>query len=153
MWILGRYSISAENQVLKNQLMAMNTQATYSYYYNPYIGYSAGASAGGWQHATPYYPQGVRNTTHSPVAPMQPLSTPGNTPLGNERRAQQQQQPAHRSDSRRHATSTRCSTPDLPPLPEGPVPPRTMNVKEMMRSIMSEEMRTLEVQMEHCFSS
>ncbi|GMN48557.1 hypothetical protein TIFTF001_017734 [Ficus carica] len=82
-------SISVENQVLKNQLMAINTQAAYSYYYNPYVGYSAGASTGGWQQATPYYPQGMRNTAHSPVAPMQPLSTPGNTPMANERRAQQ----------------------------------------------------------------
>ncbi|GMN54165.1 hypothetical protein TIFTF001_023308 [Ficus carica] len=40
-------SISAENHVLKNQLMTINTQATYSYYYNPYVGYSAGASTGG----------------------------------------------------------------------------------------------------------
>ncbi|GMN59019.1 hypothetical protein TIFTF001_028113 [Ficus carica] len=78
-------SISAENQVLKNQLMAINTQAAYSYYYNPYVGYSVGASTGGWQQATPYYPQGARDNAHSPVALMQPLSTPGNTPMGNER--------------------------------------------------------------------
>ncbi|GMN47446.1 hypothetical protein TIFTF001_016613 [Ficus carica] len=128
-------SIIAENQVLKNQLMAINTQAAYSYYYNPYVGYSAGASTGGWQQATPYYPQGARNTTHSPVAPMQPLTTPGTTPMGNERQAQQhyqQQQPAHGSDSRRHANSTRHSTPNLPLPQEGPVPPRTMKVEEMM---------------------
>ena len=41
-------SISAENQVLKNQLMAINTHVAYSYYYNPYVGYSVGASTGGW---------------------------------------------------------------------------------------------------------
>ncbi|GMN47595.1 hypothetical protein TIFTF001_016783 [Ficus carica] len=83
-------SISAENQVFKNQSMAINTQAAYSYYYNPYIGDSAGASTGGWPQAMPYYPQGERNTAHSPVAPLQPLSTPGYTPMTNERQAQQQ---------------------------------------------------------------
>ncbi|GMN60132.1 hypothetical protein TIFTF001_029207 [Ficus carica] len=145
-------SISAENQVLKNQLMAINTQAAYFYYYNSYVGYSAGTSAGGWQQATPYYPQGVRNIAHSPVAPMQPLSTPGNTPMGNERRAQQRQ-PVQGSDSRRCTTPTRRSTPDLPPPPEGPVPPEKMKVEEMMRSFMSEEMRTFEAHMEQRFSS
>ncbi|GMN69152.1 hypothetical protein TIFTF001_038203 [Ficus carica] len=93
-------SVSAENQVLKNQLIAINTHAAYSYYDNPYVRYSAGASSGSWQQATPYYPQKVRNMTHSLVAPMQPMSTPGNTPMANERRAQQQQQqPACGSDS------------------------------------------------------
>ncbi|GMN25152.1 hypothetical protein TIFTF001_051428 [Ficus carica] len=52
-------SITAENQVFKNQLMAINSQAAYSYYYNPYVGYSSGTSAGGWQPATSYNPQGV----------------------------------------------------------------------------------------------
>ncbi|GMN48607.1 hypothetical protein TIFTF001_017766 [Ficus carica] len=52
-------SISAENQVLKNQLMAINSQAAYSYYYNPYVGYSAGTSAGGWQPATSQNPRGT----------------------------------------------------------------------------------------------
>ena len=52
-------SISVENQVLKHQLMAINIQAAYSYYYNPCVRYSVGANARGWQHATPYYPQGV----------------------------------------------------------------------------------------------
>ncbi|GMN54937.1 hypothetical protein TIFTF001_024046 [Ficus carica] len=118
-------SISAENQVLKNQLMAINTQAAYSYYYNPYAEYSAGASAGGWQQTTPYYPQGARNTAHSLVAPMQPLRT----------------------------TPARRSTPDLPATLECPIPPGTMNVEEMMRSFMSEEMRTFEAQMEQRFSS
>ncbi|GMN51476.1 hypothetical protein TIFTF001_020632 [Ficus carica] len=41
-------SINAENQVLKNQLTVINMQAIYSYYYNPYVGYSAGESTGGW---------------------------------------------------------------------------------------------------------
>ncbi|GMN30715.1 hypothetical protein TIFTF001_044508 [Ficus carica] len=72
--------------------------------------------------------------------------------MANERQVQQQQ-PAHGSNSRRHTTSTRRSTPDLPPSPEGPVPPRMMNVEEMMRNIMSEEMRTLEAHMEQTFSS
>ncbi|GMN56294.1 hypothetical protein TIFTF001_025422 [Ficus carica] len=80
-------NINAENQVLKNQLMSINTQAAYSYYYNRYVGYSAGANAGGWHQATPYFPQGTRNAAYSPVAPMQPLSTPAN-PTSNERRAQ-----------------------------------------------------------------
>ena len=86
--------------------MAINSQAAYSYYYNPYVRYSAGVSAGGWQQATshnpqsanaggyqyamPYYPQETRNATHSPVAPMQLLFTPRNPTMGNERRAQQQ---------------------------------------------------------------
>ncbi|GMN30547.1 hypothetical protein TIFTF001_046433 [Ficus carica] len=49
-------SITAENQVLKNQLMAINSQAAYSYYYNPYVGYSSDSSAGGWQPATSHNP-------------------------------------------------------------------------------------------------
>ncbi|GMN47313.1 hypothetical protein TIFTF001_016489 [Ficus carica] len=81
-------SISAENQVLKQQLAAVLTQAAYSYYYNPYVGYSAGASTGGWQQATPYYPQGMRTTANSPLAPMQPLSILGNTQVTTERRTQ-----------------------------------------------------------------
>ncbi|GMN33894.1 hypothetical protein TIFTF001_044847 [Ficus carica] len=47
-------NITAENQILKSQLMALNSQAAYSYYYNPYVGYSSGASAGGWRPATSY---------------------------------------------------------------------------------------------------
>ncbi|GMN67289.1 hypothetical protein TIFTF001_036351 [Ficus carica] len=54
-----------ENQTLRSQLAAIMTQATYSYYYNPYAGYSLGASARGWQQATPYYTQGMRATAHS----------------------------------------------------------------------------------------
>ncbi|GMN60220.1 hypothetical protein TIFTF001_029312 [Ficus carica] len=50
-------------------------------------------------------------------------------------------------------TSTRHLTPDLPLPPEGPVLLGTMNVEERMRNIMSEEMRTLEAQMEQSFSS
>ncbi|GMN69985.1 hypothetical protein TIFTF001_039030 [Ficus carica] len=159
-------NISAENQVIKNQLMAINSQTAYSYYYNPYVGYSAGTSAGGWQlatlqnprgtntggwqQATPYYPQGVR-TTYSPVAPMQPLFTPGDKPAANERRTQQRHT-IPESEARRRITPTRYSTPDLLPPPEGPIPQGTMNVEDMMRSIMSEEMRTLEAQMEQRFS-
>ncbi|GMN66983.1 hypothetical protein TIFTF001_036049 [Ficus carica] len=52
-------NINAENQILKNQLMTINSQAAYSYYYNPYVGYSSGASAGSWQPATSHNPQGV----------------------------------------------------------------------------------------------
>ncbi|GMN32806.1 hypothetical protein TIFTF001_041791 [Ficus carica] len=52
-------NITAENQILKNQFMAINSQAAYSYYYNPYVGYSSGASAGGWQQATSHNQQGA----------------------------------------------------------------------------------------------
>ncbi|GMN71759.1 hypothetical protein TIFTF001_055571, partial [Ficus carica] len=45
-------NITTENQILKNQLMSINSQAAYSYYYNPYVGYSAAANAGGWNQAT-----------------------------------------------------------------------------------------------------
>ncbi|GMN62971.1 hypothetical protein TIFTF001_032050 [Ficus carica] len=108
----------------------------------------------------PYYPQGTRNAAHNPVAHMQPLSTPGNPIMGSERLAQQQQQqhqqqqyPAHGYDSRRRTTTARRSTPDLPATPEFPVPPGRTNVEDLMRSIMSKEMRTLEAQMEQRFSS
>ncbi|GMN51348.1 hypothetical protein TIFTF001_020490 [Ficus carica] len=141
-------SISAENQILNNQLATITSHAAYSYYYNPYAGYSAGASTGGRQQAMPYYPQGMRTTTHNPVAPMQPLSTPGNTLIATNRQAQQQ--PAPGPSSRRNTTPTQQSTPELP---EGLIPPGTMNVEVMMRNIMSEEVRTLEAQMEQRFSS
>ena len=52
-------NISAENQILKNQLMTLNTQAAYSYYYNPYMGYSSGANAGGWHASTSQNPRGL----------------------------------------------------------------------------------------------
>ena len=45
-------NINSENPILKNQLMTINTQAGYSSYYNPYVGYSSGVSAGGWPQAT-----------------------------------------------------------------------------------------------------
>lgn len=80
-------SISAENPILKNQLAAIMTQAVYSYYYNPYAGYSAGASTERWQQAKSYYPQGTGATTHSLVALMQILSTPGNTLIATNIRA------------------------------------------------------------------
>ncbi|GMN51816.1 hypothetical protein TIFTF001_020968 [Ficus carica] len=130
-------SINAENQVLKNQLIAINSEATYSYYYNPYVGYSAGTSTGDWQLATP-------------VASMQPIFTPGDTPAANERRTKQRHTVLE-SEAKRQITLTWCSTPNLPPPPEGPIPQGTMNVEDMMRSIMFEEMRTLEVQMEQHF--
>ncbi|GMN39581.1 hypothetical protein TIFTF001_008816 [Ficus carica] len=152
-------NITAKNQILKNQLMSINSQAAYSYYYNPYAGYSAAVNAGGWNQATPQYPQGTRNATYSPVAPMQPLSTPRNT-TGNESRAQQQQQqqqqhqhPAYGFDSRRGPTTGRRSTLDPSATTERPIPPGTMNVEDMMRSFVSEEMRTLEAQIEQRFSS
>ena len=40
-------SIHAENQTLRSQLTTLTTLAAYSYYYNPYAGYSMGMSAGG----------------------------------------------------------------------------------------------------------
>ncbi|GMN47913.1 hypothetical protein TIFTF001_017076 [Ficus carica] len=175
-------NITAENQILKNQLMAINSQAAYSYYYNPYVGYSSGASAGGWQqatshdqqganvgtwrpatsynpqgtsaggwqHATPYHPQHSR-ATYSPITPMQPLFTSENTPVVNERQAQPRQT-APGTSARRQTTPTRRSTPDLPQTSEALLQPGT-NVEEMMRSIMSEEMRTLEAQMQQRFTS
>ncbi|GMN59252.1 hypothetical protein TIFTF001_028350 [Ficus carica] len=78
-------SISVEDHTLRSQLATMITQAAYLYYYNPYAGYSVRISNRGWQQAMPYYPQGTRATTHSPVALMQPLSMPGNTPAANNR--------------------------------------------------------------------
>ncbi|GMN68320.1 hypothetical protein TIFTF001_037379 [Ficus carica] len=51
-------NITAENQILKNQLMSINSQAAYSYYY-PYFGYSTGTSAGGRNPATSQHPQSV----------------------------------------------------------------------------------------------
>ncbi|GMN60018.1 hypothetical protein TIFTF001_029116 [Ficus carica] len=85
------------------------------------------------------------------MAPMQPLFTPGYAPTQNERQAQQRQT-APGSESRRWITPSRRSTPDLPQPPEGPTQPGAINVEEMMRSFMSEEMRTLEAQMEQRFS-
>ncbi|GMN25023.1 hypothetical protein TIFTF001_043853 [Ficus carica] len=175
-------NITAENQILKNQLMAINSQAVYSYYYNPYVGYSSGASArgwqqatshdqqgtnvgtwrpatsynpqgtsvGGWQHATPYHPQRSR-ATYSPITPMQPLFASEDTPVVNERQAQPRQT-APGTSARRQTTPTRRSTPDLSQASEDLLQPGT-NVEEMMRSIMSEEMRTLEAQMQQRFTS
>ncbi|GMN47398.1 hypothetical protein TIFTF001_016569 [Ficus carica] len=65
-------NITVENHVLKNQLMAINSQAAYSYYYNPYVGYSSGASDGGWQPAMSHDQQGANArgwqpaTSHNP---------------------------------------------------------------------------------------
>ncbi|GMN27087.1 hypothetical protein TIFTF001_044075 [Ficus carica] len=175
-------NITAENQILKNQLMAINSQAAYSYYYNPYVGYSSGASAGGWrpatsheqrgtndgtwrpatsynpqvasaggwQHATPYHQQRSR-ATYSPITPMQPLFASEDTPVVNERQAQLRQT-APGTSSRRQTTPIRRSTPDLSQSSEDLLQPGT-NVEEMMRSIMSEEMRTLEAQMQQRFTS
>ncbi|GMN22651.1 hypothetical protein TIFTF001_040307 [Ficus carica] len=150
-------NITAENQILKNQLMSINSQAAYSYYY-PYFGYSTGASAGGWNPATSQHPQGVNTggwqpstshdlqgtnagglpqatphqqrasrATYSPVAPMQPLFTPGDTPVINEWRAQQRHT-ASRSEERRWITHTRRSTPVIPAPTACLIPQGTMNV-------------------------
>ncbi|GMN35836.1 hypothetical protein TIFTF001_042294, partial [Ficus carica] len=175
-------TITAENQILKNQLMAINSQAAYSYYYNPYVGYSSGASAGGWlpaasyeqrgtndgtwrpatsynpqganaggwQHATPYHQQRSR-ATYSSINPMQPLFASEDTPVVDERQAQPRQT-APGPSSRRQTTPIRRSTPELSQSSEDLFQPGT-NVEEMMRSIMSEEMRTLEAQMQQRFTS
>ncbi|GMN70248.1 hypothetical protein TIFTF001_039295 [Ficus carica] len=60
-------TITAENQILKNQLMALNSQAAYSYYYNPYVGYSSHASAGGWRPAASYEQRGANDGTWRPA--------------------------------------------------------------------------------------
>ncbi|GMN71398.1 hypothetical protein TIFTF001_054088, partial [Ficus carica] len=175
-------NITAENQILKSQLMALNSQAAYSYYYNPYVGYSSGASAGGWraaasyeqrgandgtwqpatsynpqhataggwQHATPYHQQRSR-APYSPINPMQPLFASEDTPVVDERQAQPRQATPGPS-SRRLTTPIRRSTPELSQSSEDLLQPGT-NVEEMMRSIMSEEMRTLEAQMQQRFTS
>ncbi|GMN62714.1 hypothetical protein TIFTF001_031786 [Ficus carica] len=146
--------------------MSINSQATYSYYYNPYVGYSLGTSAGGWQpatshnpqgasvagwqHATPYQPQRSR-ATYSPITPIQPLFASEDTLVVNERLAQLRQT-APGTSARRPTTPTRRSTPDLPQPSEDLIQPGT-NVEEMMRNIMSEEMRTLEAQMQQHFTS
>ncbi|GMN27478.1 hypothetical protein TIFTF001_044126 [Ficus carica] len=175
-------NITAENQILKNQLMASQSQAVYSYYYNPYVGYSSGASAGGWQqatsheqrgandgtwrpstsynppgasaggwqHATPYHQQRSR-ATYSPITPMQLLFASEDTLVVNERQAHPRQT-AQGTGARRQSTPNRRSTLDLPQASEDLFHPGT-NVEEMMRSIMSEEMRTLEAQMQQRFTS
>ncbi|GMN23780.1 hypothetical protein TIFTF001_040493 [Ficus carica] len=175
-------TITAENQILKNQLMAINSQVAYSYYYNPYVWYSSGASAGGWrpaasyeqrgvndatwrpatsynpqgsstggwQHATPYHQQRSR-ATYSPINPMQPLFASEDTPVVDERQAQPRQT-APGPSTRRQSTPVRRSTPDLSQSSEDLFQPGT-SVEEMMRSIMSEEMRTLEAQMQQRFTS
>ncbi|GMN26380.1 hypothetical protein TIFTF001_044002 [Ficus carica] len=65
-------NIIAENQILKNQLMALNSQAAYSYYYNPYVGYSSGASAGGWRPAASYEQRGANEGTWRPATSYNP---------------------------------------------------------------------------------
>nr|GMN21026.1 hypothetical protein TIFTF001_043224 [Ficus carica] len=65
-------NITAENQILKSQLMALNSQAAYSYYYNPYVGYSSGASAGGWRPAASYEHRGANDVTWRPATSYNP---------------------------------------------------------------------------------
>ncbi|GMN64828.1 hypothetical protein TIFTF001_033902 [Ficus carica] len=141
-----RESITAENQVLKNQLMAINSQAAYSYYYNPYVGYSSGTSAGGWQPATSRDQQGASAggwqpaTSHNPqgasaagwqhATPYQPQRsratyspiTPMQPLFASEdtpivnERRAQPRQTAPGISARRQTTPTRRSTPDLPAI-------------------------------------
>ncbi|GMN47742.1 hypothetical protein TIFTF001_016918 [Ficus carica] len=82
---------------------------------------------------------------------MQPLFAFEDTPVVNERQAQPRQT-APGTSSRRQTTPIWRSTPDLSQSSEDLLQPRT-NVEEMMRSIMSEEMRTLEAQMQQRFTS
>ncbi|GMN51026.1 hypothetical protein TIFTF001_020174 [Ficus carica] len=151
---------NSENQILKSQLMALNSQAAYSYYYNPYVGYSSGASAGGWRPAASYEQRGANDGTwrpatsyksSGPINPMQPLFASEDTPVVDERQAQPRQT-APGPSSRRQTTPIRRSTPELSQSSEDLFQPGT-NVEEMMRSIMSEEMRTLEAQMQQRFTS
>ncbi|GMN65633.1 hypothetical protein TIFTF001_034686 [Ficus carica] len=69
-------NITAENQILKNQLMSINSQAAYSYYYNPYFGYSTAANNGGWNPSASQNPQGA-NTGGWPYTTLQNLRTSG----------------------------------------------------------------------------
>ncbi|GMN34973.1 hypothetical protein TIFTF001_042145 [Ficus carica] len=87
------------------------------------------ASAGGWQHATPFHPQRSR-ATYSPITPMQPLFASEDTPVVNERQAHPRQT-AQGTGIRRQSTPNRRSTPDLPQASEDLLHPGT-NVEEMM---------------------
>ncbi|GMN32802.1 hypothetical protein TIFTF001_041790 [Ficus carica] len=82
---------------------------------------------------------------------MQPLFASEDTPVVNERQTHPRQT-APGTSARRQTTPTRRSTPDLPQASEDLLQPGT-KVEEMMRSIMSEEMRTLEAQMQQRFTS
>ncbi|GMN71213.1 hypothetical protein TIFTF001_053364 [Ficus carica] len=82
---------------------------------------------------------------------MQPLFASEDTPVVDERQAQPRQT-APGTSSRRQTTPIRRSTPELSQSSEDFFQPGT-NVEEMMRSIMSEEMRTLEAQMQQRFTS
>ncbi|GMN23352.1 hypothetical protein TIFTF001_051302 [Ficus carica] len=81
---------------------------------------------------------------------MQPLFASEDTPVVNERQAQPRQTAPE--TSARRQTPTRRSMPDLMQASKDLLQPGT-NVEEMMRSIMSEEMRTLEAQMQQRFTS
>ncbi|GMN21400.1 hypothetical protein TIFTF001_043307 [Ficus carica] len=151
-------NITAENQILKNQLMALNSQAAYSYYYNPYVGYSSGASAGGWRPASSYEQRGANDGTWRPATSYNPQHASAGgwqhaTPYHQQHERQAQpRQTAPGTSSRRQTTPIRHSTPELSQSSEDLFQPGT-NVEEMMRSIMSEEMRTLEAQMQQRFTS
>ncbi|GMN28335.1 hypothetical protein TIFTF001_041154 [Ficus carica] len=161
-------NITAENQILKSQLMALNSQAAYSYYYNPYVGYSSGASAGGWRAAASYEQRGANDGTWRPATSYDPQhATAGGwqhaTPYHQQRsRApyspinpmqplfasedtpvvdERQAQPRPETpgpSSRRQTTPIRRSTPELSQSSEDLLQPGT-NVEEMMRSIMTRE--------------
>ncbi|GMN24072.1 hypothetical protein TIFTF001_040532, partial [Ficus carica] len=161
-------TVTAENQILKNQLMALNSQAAYSYYYNPYVGYSSGASVGSWRPAASYEQRGANDATWRPATSYNPqgASTGGwqhATPYHQQRsratyspinpmqplfasedtpvvdkRQAQPRQPAPGPSSRRQTTPIRRSTPELSQSSEDLFQPGT-NVEDMMRSIMTRE--------------
>ncbi|GMN49594.1 hypothetical protein TIFTF001_018758 [Ficus carica] len=157
-------NITAGNQILKNQLMALNSQAAYSYYYNPYVGYSSGASAGGWRPVASYEQRGANYGTWRPATSynLQHASAGGwqhATPYHQQRsrapyspinpmqplfasedtplvdeRQAQPRQTAPGTSSRRRTTPIRRSTPELSQSSEDLFQPGT-NVEEMMRRI------------------
>ncbi|GMN33316.1 hypothetical protein TIFTF001_041883 [Ficus carica] len=154
-------NITAENQILKNQLMAINSQAAYSYYYNPYVGYSSGASAGGWRPATSHEQRGANDGTWRPAtsynpqganaggwqhaspyhqqcsratySPINPMQPlfASEDTLVVNERQAQPRQTAPGTSTRRQSTPVRRSTPDLSQSSKDLFQPGT-NVEEMM---------------------
>ncbi|GMN70161.1 hypothetical protein TIFTF001_039206 [Ficus carica] len=157
-------TITAENQILKNQLMALNSQAAYSYYYNPYVGYSSHASAGGWRPAASYEQRGANDGTwrpatsynpqhasaggwqhatpyhqqrsRAPYSPINPMQPlfASEDTPGVDERQAQPRQAVPGPSSRRQTTPIRRSTPELSQSSEDLLQPDT-NVEEMMRRI------------------
>ncbi|GMN65329.1 hypothetical protein TIFTF001_034407, partial [Ficus carica] len=157
-------NITAENQILKSQLMALNSQAAYSYYYNPYVGYSSGASAGGWRPATSYEQRGANDGTWRPAMSYNPQGANAGgwqqaTPYHQQRsraahspinpmqplfasedtpvadeRQAQPRQAAPGPSSRRQTTPIRRSTPELSQSSEDLLQPGTNGPHESLRA-------------------